>query len=99
LWRMRQLHETYTAPGFLSHLVREAGPRTQVRGGKPIDASGILCAEKDNLEVEFALMSKANPIGVAEYKLQSALPAKLRGKLPTAKQLEDALREEKPVRR
>lgn len=26
----------------------------------------ILCAEKDNLEVEFALKSKANPIGVAE---------------------------------
>lgn len=52
----------------------------------------ILCAEKDSLEVEFALKSKTNPIGVAEYQLQTALPAKLRGKLPTAKQLEDAMR-------
>lgn len=52
----------------------------------------ILCAEKDSLEVEFALKSKSNPIGVAEYQLQTALPAKLRGKLPTAKQLEDAVR-------
>lgn len=52
----------------------------------------ILCAEKDNLEVEFALKSKSNPIGVAEYQLRSALPSALRGKLPTAKQLEDAIR-------
>jgi len=52
----------------------------------------ILCAEKDNLEVEFALKSKTNPIGVAEYQLRSALPSALRGKLPTAKQLEDAIR-------
>ncbi len=56
----------------------------------------ILCAEKDNLEVEFALKSKANPIGVAEYQLKGALPARLRGKLPTAKQLEDAMREVMP---
>ena len=56
----------------------------------------ILCAEKDNLEVEFALKSKTNPIGVAEYQLKGALPARLRGKLPTAKQLEDAMREAIP---
>ena len=58
----------------------------------------ILCAEKDNLEVEFALKSKTNPIGVAEYQLRTALPATLRGKLPTAKQLEDAMRSELPTR-
>jgi len=56
----------------------------------------ILCAEKDNLEVEFALKSKTNPIGVAEYQLRSALPSALRGKLPTAKQLEDGMREVLP---
>ncbi len=53
----------------------------------------ILCAEKDDVEVEFALKSKGNPIGVAEYQLQSKLPAEFRGKLPTAKQLADAVRE------
>jgi len=52
----------------------------------------ILCAEKDNLEVEFALKSKTNPIGVAEYHLQSSLPPELRGKLPTARQLMDVVR-------
>jgi hypothetical protein len=49
----------------------------------------ILCAEKDDVEVEFALRSKANPIGVAAYELQSKLPGDLKGKLPTAKQLAD----------
>jgi predicted nuclease of restriction endonuclease-like (RecB) superfamily len=52
----------------------------------------ILCAEKDNLEVEFALKTKNNPIGVAEYHLQPKLPAEFKGKLPTARQLTDAVR-------
>jgi predicted nuclease of restriction endonuclease-like (RecB) superfamily len=58
----------------------------------------ILCAEKDDVEVEFALKSKTNPIGVAEYQLQSKLPAEFRGKLPTAKQLADVVREVRPAR-
>jgi hypothetical protein len=58
----------------------------------------ILCAEKDNLEVEFALKTKANPIGVAEYQLQPKLPAEFRGKLPTARQLHDAVRTVLPGR-
>lgn len=52
----------------------------------------ILCAEKDDVEVEFALKSKSNPIGVAEYQLRATLPAELRGKLPSAKQLTDMVR-------
>jgi len=52
----------------------------------------ILCAEKDDIEVEYALRTKANPIGVAAYQLQSKLPATLKGKLPTAKQLADVVR-------
>ena len=50
----------------------------------------------NNLEVEFALKSKTIPIGVAEYQLKGTLPARLRGKLPTAKELEDAIREAMP---
>jgi predicted nuclease of restriction endonuclease-like (RecB) superfamily len=52
----------------------------------------ILCAEKDDVEVEYALRTKKNPIGVAAYQLQSKLPAELKGKLPTAKQLADVVR-------
>lgn len=53
----------------------------------------ILCAEKDDVEVEYALRTKNNPIGVAEYQLQPKLPVELKGKLPTAKQLTGAVRD------
>ena len=33
LWRMRQFHETYTAPEFLAQLVRESGRDTPCRWG------------------------------------------------------------------
>lgn len=59
----------------------------------------ILCAEKDDIEVEFALKTKANPIGVAEYQLQAKLPAEFRGRLPTAKQLAGFVREVLPSRK
>lgn len=52
----------------------------------------ILCAEKDDVEVEYALRTKANPIGVAAYTLQSKLPGELKGRLPTAEQLADIVR-------
>ncbi|WP_008317595.1 YhcG family protein [Leptolyngbya sp. PCC 6406] len=43
----------------------------------------ILCAEKDRLEVEFSLKSKANPIGVATYQLYPQVPEEYEGMLPT----------------
>ena len=53
----------------------------------------ILCAEKDEIEVEFSLKTKTNPIGVAEYQFQQRLPAEFKGRLPTARQLADAVRD------
>jgi predicted nuclease of restriction endonuclease-like (RecB) superfamily len=53
----------------------------------------ILCAEKDDVEVEYALKTKTNPIGVAEYQLSPQLPAEYKGRLPTARQLADAVRD------
>ncbi|MGE3818307.1 MAG: YhcG family protein [Isosphaeraceae bacterium] len=59
----------------------------------------ILCAEKDDIDVEFALKSKTNPIGVAAYQLSSKLPSELSGRLPSARQLADAVREHLPTRK
>ena len=67
---------------------KERGPNEQPSIGI------VLCAEKDDIEVEYALRSKANPIGVATYQLQSKLPTDLKGKLPTQKQLADIVRAE-----
>jgi predicted nuclease of restriction endonuclease-like (RecB) superfamily len=69
---------------------REKGPDDQPSIGI------ILCAEKNDVEVEYALKTKKNPIGVAEYQLQSKLPADLKGRLPTARQLADAVRDAMP---
>jgi len=51
----------------------------------------ILCAEKDEMEVEFSLQRKRNAIGVASYQLLNDLPKELRGKLPSAKQLKELM--------
>lgn len=59
----------------------------------------ILCAEKDEVVVEFALKTKTNPIGVAEYQLQPKLPAEFKGRLPSAKQLADAVRDVLPPKK
>lgn len=59
----------------------------------------ILCAEKEDIEVEFALKAKSNPIGVAEYQLQAKLPAQFKGHLPTAKQLTEVVREILPPKK
>ncbi|MEO5584633.1 MAG: PDDEXK nuclease domain-containing protein [Flavobacteriales bacterium] len=63
----------------------------------------ILCAENDDLEVEYSLRSKANPIGVATHTFLHDVPKTLRGQLPTARQLKavmsKALEEERPLRK
>ena len=72
------------------------------RNAAPDDAPSIgiiLCAEKEDVEVEFALKTKTNPIGVAEYQLQSSLPARLKGQLPTGRQLAAIVREAFPSKR
>ncbi len=51
----------------------------------------ILCPTKDNIEVEYSLRSSSKPIGVSEYKLTHELPNKLKGKVPTAKELKQML--------
>jgi len=54
----------------------------------------ILCAEKDNIVVEYALRSAKHPIGVAEYRLTKKLPKKLKKALPTPAQLKKQIAEE-----
>ncbi len=64
----------------------ERGPGNQMSIGI------ILCAEKDVVEVEYALRSKANPIGVAACQLYPELPGELEGKLPNSRQLADVMK-------
>lgn len=54
----------------------------------------ILCADKDNIVVEYALRSVKKPVGVAEYYLTKKLPKYLIGKLPDANTLRLPIQEE-----
>ena len=54
----------------------------------------ILCAEKDHLEVEYALRTSNKPMGVAEYQLSPYLPKELTGQLPSPEELKHQLGKE-----
>ena len=47
----------------------------------------VLCAERDRLEVEYALRGIDKPVGVAEYRLTKELPSELKGKLPSVEEI------------
>ena len=58
----------------------------------------LLCKDSQNkLKIEYALRDVKKPIGVAEWqtRLVESLPKKLRGSLPTIKELERELGESK----
>ena len=51
----------------------------------------ILCAEKDNFEIEYSLRNISKPVGVAEFMLTKKLPEKFRNALPTAEDIKSKL--------
>ncbi|MFS8118625.1 MAG: PDDEXK nuclease domain-containing protein, partial [Microcoleus sp.] len=51
----------------------------------------ILCKNKKQKIVEYALRDMNKPIGVSTYQLREALPKQLQGSLPTVEQLEAEL--------
>lgn len=53
----------------------------------------LLCRDKNNIEVEFALRDMSKPMGVSEYTLVEALPDNLKGSLPTVEEIESDLQQ------
>ncbi len=51
----------------------------------------ILCRSKVGVVAEYALRDMTKPIGLAEYRLQDALPENLQTALPTIEELEAEL--------
>lgn len=54
----------------------------------------ILCAEKNSVEVDFALKGIDKPIAVSEYQLQKTIPKKWQKQLPTAQELAAVIKAE-----
>ena len=57
----------------------------------------ILCTDKDNIEVEYALQSLNHPMGVSEYKLTKELPDELKSSLPTIEQIQNQLQKNQKI--
>jgi len=53
----------------------------------------LLCRDKSNIEVEFALRDMNKPMGVSEYNLVESLPDNLKGSLPTVEEIEADLQQ------
>lgn len=71
---------------LLDDLVREPGENPSI--------GIILCADRNRVEVEYALRGIDKPVGVAEYILTRELPSELVDKLPAAREIEaEILRE------
>jgi len=51
----------------------------------------ILCRDKNNVEVEFALRGMSQPLGVSEFTLTETLPEELKSALPTIEEIEREL--------
>ena len=51
----------------------------------------LLCKSKDKVVAEYALGDKTQAMGIAEYKLQQALPETLESNLPSIEQIEREL--------
>ena len=54
----------------------------------------LLCKTKNKVVAEYALGDKAQPMGIAEYRLVESLPAELQTSLPSIEQIEKALADE-----
>jgi predicted nuclease of restriction endonuclease-like (RecB) superfamily len=52
----------------------------------------LLCKTPNKVVVEYTLKNIKAPLGVSEYKVQSALPKNMQAQLPTIKQLEKELK-------
>ena len=64
----------------------------QIKGDQDNPSIGLLlCKSKNKVVAEYALHDKSQPMGIAEYKLQEALPAELETDLPSIEQIEREL--------
>ena len=52
----------------------------------------LLCRDKDNIEVEFALRDMNKPMGVSEFIFTEIIPENLKSSLPTIEEIENELK-------
>ena len=78
--------------GKMDFYLNVLNDRERPKGDNP-SIGIILCGKKNDVVVEYSLRGRSNPIGVADYRLSASLPKELKGKLPTAKELQAVVQE------
>ncbi len=64
----------------------------QIKAPEDLPTIGLLlCKSKNKLVAEYALGTNKQPLGIAKYQLQKALPKTLEGSLPSIEQIEREL--------
>jgi len=76
--------------GKMNFYLSAVNDRFRTRADNP-SIGIILCKVRNKVIVEYALRNTHKPIGVSAYRLTKSLPAKLKGSLPTIKELESEL--------
>lgn len=67
----------------------------QIKGEKDASTIGVLlCKTPNDTVVKYSLKNIDTPMGVSEYELTKSLPKKLKGEMPTIKELELELEKE-----
>ena len=76
--------------GKMNFYLSAVDDRLRSQGDNP-SIGVILCKARNKVIVEYALRDTHKPIGVSAYKLTKSLPSRLKGSLPTIKELETEL--------
>lgn len=76
--------------GKLNFYLKAVDEQLRQEGDQPTIGL-LLCRDKNNIEVEFALRDLNKPMGVSEYTLVETLPDNLKGALPTVEEIEQDL--------
>lgn len=76
--------------GKMDFYLNVLNDRERAKGDNP-SIGIILCGKKSDVIVEYSLRGRSNPIGVADYRMRATLPKELKGKLPTATELQNVV--------
>jgi predicted nuclease of restriction endonuclease-like (RecB) superfamily len=79
--------------GKMEYYLTLADEQLKSEGDEP-SIGLILCKTKDGLVAEYALRDSSKPIGIAEYRINEALPANIKGEMPTIEELEAEIEKE-----
>jgi hypothetical protein len=79
--------------GKMEYYLTLADEQLKAEGDEP-SIGLILCKTKDGLVAEYALRDSSKPIGIAEYRINEALPANIKGEMPSIEELEAEIEKE-----